>query len=83
MSSEFTMAGVECLAKMQQLKYIYIKVDEGNGPVGETKLLVHIAGRVPNLKKIEFEFDTIRNWKFVELYGDLYPDKNLLVRHLK
>jgi hypothetical protein len=87
MSSVFTMAGVENLAKMKQLKYVYIKVDddednEAETSIGDAKLLVQIAGRVPNLVKVDFDFNKRKSWEFVQLYGQLYPDKNLLICQL-
>jgi hypothetical protein len=83
MSNPFTQTGVESLAKMKQLKFLYINVDAENRPNGEIQLLVDIAGRVPNLKKIDFEFDQTKSWKFVQLYGQLYPNKNILIHQLK
>ena len=83
MSYTFTQTSVDSLATMKQLKYLYIKVDEGSEINDEAKMLVHIAGRVPNLVKVDFDFNKGESWRFVELYGQVYPDKDLLICQLR
>jgi hypothetical protein len=83
MSSTFTQTSVDSLATMKQLKYMYIKVDEGPYINDEATMLVHIAGRVPNLVKVDFDFNKGESWRFVELYGQVYPDKDLLICQLR
>lgn len=83
---DFTLKGVESLAKMKHLKYLCIKVDKKNNgaqAIEEAELLVHAAGRVPNLLKVDFDFNKKGSWEFVKLYGELFPDKHLLIRHLE
>jgi hypothetical protein len=80
----FTLAGVEFLAKMKHLKYLYINVAEEASPgtTGAAELLVHSVGRVPNLVKFDFDY-MLKSWEFIKLYGDLYPNKNLMIRQLE
>jgi hypothetical protein len=83
MASEFTVEGVESLVKMKQLKYIYFYAEDYEVPTISTILFVDIAGRVPNLNKIDFVSYTTKDMEFVQMYGQLYPDKNLLMHHLR
>lgn len=80
----FTLAGVEFLAKMKQLKYLYINVAEEASPgqIGTAELLAHCAGRAPNLVKFDFDY-MLKSWEFIKLYGQLYPNKNLQIRQLE
>jgi hypothetical protein len=80
----FSMAGVESLAKMTHLKYLYMNVAEEAGPdvTGAAELLVHSAGRIPNLVKFDFDY-MLKSWEFIKLYGDTYPNKNLTIRQLE
>jgi hypothetical protein len=83
MASEFTVEGVESLVKMKQLKYIYFQADNYEVPTSSTILFVDIAGRVPKLNKFDFESYMTKDMEFVQMYGQLYPDKNLLMHHLR
>lgn len=83
---DFTQSSVESLAKMKHLKYLFINVAEGkaamkSGKTEEAELLVHAAGRVPNLVKVDFDFKR-GGWEFIKAYGQHYPEKNLIIRHL-
>lgn len=85
---EFTMVGVESLSKMEHLQYLYMYMSVYYSvypQISGVELLVHAAGRVPNL--VEFDFYTELpclakqdTGHFDELYGELYPNKNITIR---
>ena len=84
----FTLASVECLAKMKQLKFLHITVVNyrilDDAKIHQQLMLVDIAGQVPQLKKVDFEIQPLKNcWSFFELYGQHYPEKKLLIHQLK
>ena len=92
MPSGFTQAGVESLAKMKQLKYMHVKLQDIRSYYDEDSFLLYgmllamltlIAGRVPNLIIADFDFENLKSWLFIMKYGELFPDKNLMIRQVE
>jgi len=78
----FSMEGVEHLSKMEHLKYLFINVAEGDTD-DVLQILVHSAGKVPHLQKFDFDDMLRSNSKFIQLYGQNYPDKKLHINMVR
>jgi hypothetical protein len=93
LSSGFTEAGgLESLTKMEQLKYMHIKVHDKQDYEDKEQftsyvmllvLLNLIAGRVPNLMIADFDFKKEMSWLFIKLHGQTFPNKNLTIRQVE
>jgi len=69
----FSEDGLKYFAKMESLKNLQINQD------GAAKdLIVHIAGKIPNLQRLEFApLNSLRSYEFAQLYEKFYPGKHL------
>lgn len=79
------MKGVNELSKMQNLQLMHIKFERHGRDENEAlALIVHAAGRVPNLKKFDYELtrQSVTD-EFVVKFGLMYKEKKLMLCNLR
>jgi hypothetical protein len=78
------MDGIENhLSKLEHLKFLNINVADDKNMAEVANLIVHSAGKVPNLQSFDFDDFLDSSTIFVKQYAELYPTKKLQVKDMR